>query len=56
MGRYIGSSYNRIWCRASAAPVFIHGGGVSGWMWEEQISYFQRVHCPRIAAGSAKAV
>ncbi|QJC97239.1 hypothetical protein HC660_27660 [Bacillus mojavensis] len=26
-------------------PDFIHGGGVSVWMWEEQISYFQRVHC-----------
>ena len=26
--------------------VFLHGGGVSGWMWEKQISYFcQRYHC-----------
>lgn len=25
--------------------VFIHGGGVSGWMWEEQIKFFQDYHC-----------
>jgi hypothetical protein len=36
--------------------IFIHGGGVSGWMWEEQISDFQRFHYPCIAAGSANAV
>ncbi|WP_042150396.1 alpha/beta fold hydrolase [Paucisalibacillus sp. EB02] len=26
--------------------VFLHGGGVSGWMWDEQIKYFSlRYHC-----------
>lgn len=25
--------------------VFIHGGGVSGWMWGQQVSYFQHFHC-----------
>ena len=25
--------------------VFIHGGGVGGWMWEEQIKFFQDYHC-----------
>lgn len=25
--------------------VFIHGGGVGGWMWEEQIKFFQGYHC-----------
>ncbi|MFJ7735759.1 alpha/beta fold hydrolase [Lysinibacillus sp. NPDC097287] len=25
--------------------VFIHGGGVGGWMWEEQIKFFQSFHC-----------
>jgi len=24
---------------------FLHGGGVSGWMWQEQINYFQSYHC-----------
>lgn len=25
--------------------VFIHGGGVSGWMWDKQIQYFTNYHC-----------
>ncbi len=25
--------------------VFIHGGGVSGWMWNKQIDYFSNYHC-----------
>lgn len=25
--------------------VFIHGGGVSGWMWDKQIQYFTHFHC-----------
>ncbi|WP_438349895.1 alpha/beta fold hydrolase [Paenibacillus sp. FA6] len=25
--------------------VFLHGGGVSGWMWEKQIEYFNDYHC-----------
>ncbi|GAA0358488.1 alpha/beta fold hydrolase [Bacillus horti] len=25
--------------------VFIHGGGVSGWMWDKQIEYFTHFHC-----------
>ena len=25
--------------------VFIHGGGVGGWMWEEQLKFFQDYHC-----------
>jgi pimeloyl-ACP methyl ester carboxylesterase len=25
--------------------VFLHGGGVSGWMWEGQIQYFTHYHC-----------
>lgn len=25
--------------------VFIHGGGVGGWMWEEQVKFFQDYHC-----------
>ncbi|MUG43512.1 alpha/beta fold hydrolase [Paenibacillus woosongensis] len=25
--------------------VFLHGGGVSGWMWDKQIEHFQDYHC-----------
>ncbi len=25
--------------------VFIHGGGVGGWMWDEQTAYFTAYHC-----------
>lgn len=25
--------------------IFIHGGGVSGWMWKKQIEYFKDYHC-----------
>ena len=25
--------------------VFLHGGGVSGWMWDTQIGYFTHYHC-----------
>lgn len=25
--------------------VFIHGGGVGGWMWEEQVKFFRDYHC-----------
>ncbi|AZK47894.1 alpha/beta fold hydrolase [Paenibacillus lentus] len=25
--------------------VFLHGGGVSGWMWDKQTEYFQHYHC-----------
>lgn len=25
--------------------VFLHGGGVSSWMWEKQIEYFSHYHC-----------
>ncbi|MEH7236724.1 alpha/beta fold hydrolase [Bacillus sp. JJ1562] len=31
----------------TSAPlmVFLHGGGVSGWMWDKQIQYFSHYHC-----------
>lgn len=25
--------------------LFIHGGGVSGWMWDKQVQYFNNYHC-----------
>ncbi|MEH7381025.1 alpha/beta hydrolase [Bacillus sp. JJ1533] len=31
----------------TSAPlmVFLHGGGVSGWMWDAQVHYFTQYHC-----------
>ncbi|UOE61841.1 alpha/beta hydrolase [Priestia filamentosa] len=31
--------------RNASLMVFLHGGGVSGWMWERQIQYFTHYHC-----------
>lgn len=25
--------------------VFLHAGGISGWMWDEQVKYFKNYHC-----------
>ena len=25
--------------------VFLHGGGVSSWMWDEQVKYLRHFHC-----------
>lgn len=25
--------------------LFLHGGGVGGWMWDKQIQYFTKYHC-----------
>jgi len=30
---------------AKAMMVFLHGGGVSGWMWDKQIRHFTDYHC-----------
>ncbi|MBT2757679.1 alpha/beta hydrolase [Mesobacillus foraminis] len=36
--------------------VFLHGGGVSGWMWDNQVAYFSDYHCivPNISIGSSE--
>jgi pimeloyl-ACP methyl ester carboxylesterase len=31
--------------RNAALMLFLHGGGVSGWMWDKQIQYFTHFHC-----------
>jgi len=31
--------------KSAPLMVFIHGGGVSGWMWDQQIRYFVNYHC-----------
>lgn len=38
--------YKEYGAEHSKMIVFIHGGGVSGWMWDQQVAYFsQRYHC-----------
>jgi pimeloyl-ACP methyl ester carboxylesterase len=31
--------------KAASTIVFIHGGGISGWMWGKQVDYFKEYHC-----------
>ncbi|RHW35858.1 alpha/beta hydrolase [Lysinibacillus yapensis] len=31
--------------RSAPLMLFLHGGGVSGWMWDKQIQYFNHYHC-----------
>ncbi|KLU59847.1 carboxylesterase YbfK [Peptococcaceae bacterium CEB3] len=31
--------------RTRPTLVFIHGGGISGWMWRQQVEYFSDFHC-----------
>ncbi|MEM1505156.1 alpha/beta hydrolase [Domibacillus sp. 8LH] len=38
--------YKKYGDKSSALMVFIHGGGVSGWMWDKQVEYFSsQFHC-----------
>ncbi|HJF33934.1 MAG TPA: alpha/beta hydrolase [Sporosarcina psychrophila] len=32
-------------CLEGPLLVFLHGGGVSGWMWDKQVDYFTDYHC-----------
>lgn len=31
--------------KSAPLMIFLHGGGVSGWMWDKQIQYFTQYHC-----------
>ena len=31
--------------KSAPLMLFLHGGGVSGWMWDKQIQYFTHYHC-----------
>lgn len=31
--------------KSSSLMLFLHGGGVGGWMWDKQIQYFSHYHC-----------
>lgn len=37
--------YNECGDLGAPLTLFLHGGGVSGWMWEEQIRYCTQYHC-----------
>ena len=37
--------YNEYGDKNASLMVFLHGGGVSSWMWDEQIQYFSHYHC-----------
>lgn len=31
--------------KSASLMVFLHGGGVSDWMWDQQVQYFKHYHC-----------
>lgn len=31
--------------KSAKTIVFIHGGGISGWMWDKELDYFKNYHC-----------
>lgn len=31
--------------KTASTIIFVHGGGISGWMWSKQIEYFKDYHC-----------
>jgi len=37
--------FEEIGNRSRASIVFIHGGGISGWMWHKQVEHFSDYHC-----------
>lgn len=38
-------SYREYGDKNAPLMVFLHGGGVSSWMWDKQIQYFSNYHC-----------
>jgi pimeloyl-ACP methyl ester carboxylesterase len=38
-------SYREYGDKNAPLMVFLHGGGVSSWMWDKQIQYFSKYHC-----------
>lgn len=41
----MGLSYQEHGDQEAPMIVFLHGGGVSSWMWDKQIQYFNHYHC-----------
>lgn len=42
---YLGLAYQEYGDKNAPLIVFLHGGGVSSWMWDKQIQYFSDYHC-----------
>lgn len=40
--------YNQYGKKDAPLIVFLHGGGVTSWMWDKQIQYFKSYHCVTI--------
>ena len=43
--RYMVIKYNEYGNKEGPLLVFLHGGGVGGWMWDKQVDYFTDYHC-----------
>lgn len=41
----MGLNYQEYGDKNAPLMVFLHGGGVSSWMWDKQIQYFSNYHC-----------
>ncbi|MFB7641929.1 alpha/beta fold hydrolase [Peribacillus butanolivorans] len=41
----MGLHYQEYGDKNASLMVFLHGGGVSSWMWDKQIQYFSHYHC-----------
>ena len=44
----LGLHYQEYGDKNASFMVFLHGGGVSSWMWDKQIQYFSHYHCVAI--------
>lgn len=43
--RYVNIHYHEYGDKSAPLMLFLHGGGVSSWMWDKQIQYFEHYHC-----------
>ena len=41
----MGNHYKEYGDKEGPLLLFIHGGGVGGWMWDKQVAYFMEYHC-----------
>ncbi len=44
-GKQLALQYREYGDLSAPLMLFLHGGGVSGWMWDRQIQYFTHYHC-----------
>ena len=43
--KFLALQYHEYGNKSAALMLFVHGGGVSDWMWNKQIQYFTHYHC-----------